>query len=114
YTFTSPNDGINCSDGTTLGLSRTTPNSSTAWQYSRSTASPPSTTITDPLGNSTAIHFQRIYETERVVKNSMQQTLVTVDTCYNGAMPPCTTKSVTPPISNRRVNTTLPGLTSSQ
>src|SRR5439155_21337174 len=68
----------------------------------------------DPQDDTSTIDFQGIYETKRVVKNSGGTTLLTLDTCYNGASIPCTGTSVALPILNRTVQTTLPGVSPSK
>lgn len=71
YSYLGPNGGVNCTDGTTLNLSRTTLDGTTT--YSRSVATDPNAvcsagvcyhkqiseavTITDPQGNQTVVNF---------------------------------------------------------
>lgn len=51
YAYTGSHDGINCTDGTTMGFNRETPDSSTAWEYGPSGTNPSwTTTVTDPVG----------------------------------------------------------------
>jgi hypothetical protein len=94
YTYTGANGGIVCADGSTLGLTRSTPDSSTPWTYVRSGSDPTwTTTVTDPLTNETIVNFEKdssttnstnnFYETQRVVKDG-SNTLSTTITCYNG------------------------------
>lgn len=90
YSYTGSNDGINCADGSTNGLTRTlTPGGE--WQYVRSGSGTNwTTTVTDPSNNQTAISFQEynnnFYETERLsYQGSTSGTLLRTDyTCYNG------------------------------
>jgi len=89
YQYTGSNNGINCSDGSPLGLTRTTPDGT--WTYTRSFGSGLSTTnVTDPQGNVTAIQFAGLYETERQVYNGTQvpaHLLLTTYDCYNNNKP---------------------------
>ena len=113
YSYTGSHNGIECADGTTAGMHRTTPDSgSNYWAYDRSpgTGAAYTTTITDPQGNQTVIQFQGIYETQRKVYQggaSSGTLLATTNTCYNNAALPCTATTVTTPILNRTVNTQL-------
>lgn len=54
--------------------------------------------------------FPGYYETERKVYQATSTLLETVDTCYNGSASPCTGTAVNPPIGQRAVTITLPGL----
>ena len=90
YTYTGSNDGINCADGTTVGLTRAlSPGGS--WQYSRTGSGAAwTTTATDPANNQTAISFEEFsnnfYETQRLAyQGSTSGTLLSTDiNCYNG------------------------------
>lgn len=101
YAYTGANDGINCSDGTTLGLQRSLTPGSGSWQYTRSgSGSAWTTTVADPTGNQTAIDFEEysshFYETQRlsyqgsISGNPCSQSvttnclLSTTIKCYNG------------------------------
>jgi hypothetical protein len=77
--------GIECSHGSTAGLTHTTPDG--AWTYSRvlSTGATISTTIVDPQSYQTVLKFQRIYETERRVKQGASTPLKTTYTCRQAA-----------------------------
>jgi len=72
--------------------------------------------MVDPLGNETDIWVQGLYETERLIyQGSNTGTLLaTLDTCYNGAVVPCKTTAITPPVSNRTAQTTVLGLSPSK
>ena len=126
YAYQGPNNGINCSDGSVPQLQRTVsgPGITTGvWTYARSQVSGSEwqTTVTDPL-NQTVIYFQGLsysqgaldtYEVQRLVyqgSSSSGTLLEQIDTCYNGAAIPCLTTGVVPPITNRTVQTTMPGL----
>lgn len=98
YTYSGGNNGIACSTawGPVVGsipvFTRETPDGT--WTYAHVYNSS-TTTITDPLGNQTLVHFptQSEYETERDVYQGSSGSgtlLETVYTCYNGAAPPCT------------------------
>jgi len=111
-------NGINCSDGSAAGLTRTTPDG--AWTYARTigAGAASTTTITAPqlsydtAANQTVIQFQRIYETQRDSYQgavSPPNLLQTVNTCYNGAASPCTATAITLPIIQRAVIANLPG-----
>lgn len=100
YTYPGSNDGINCSDGTNLHLTRTTPDGT--WTYDRTiSGAGGTTTVTDPLGNQTIINFQSGVETERqIYQGSSNGTLLqTIFTCYNGSRPNCSNTTITPPIT---------------
>jgi len=89
YVYTGAHDGINCSDGTTVGLTRTiTPGGQ--WQYSRAGSGAAwTTTTTDPAGNQTAINFEafnnNFYETQRLAyQGTTSGTLLSTSiNCYN-------------------------------
>lgn len=113
YTYTGANKGIECSDGSTAGLTRTV-NPGGEWQYSRSGSGTAwTTTMTDPStsNNQTVINFQSVasvaggptsfYETERkIYQGSTSGTLLkTIYTCYNGAASPCNSTAISQPIS---------------
>jgi len=90
YTYTGSNDGISCSDGSTMVLQRTI-SPGGVWQYSRSGSGTDwTTTITDPASNQTAINFEtsgtNFYETRRLAyQGSTSGTLLgTTINCYNG------------------------------
>jgi RHS repeat-associated protein len=94
YAYPGAHGGIVCADGSTLELTRTTPDSSTPWTYVRSGSDPTwTTTVTDPLTNETVLNFEKdssvsaatnnFYETQRIVKEG-SNILSTTITCYNG------------------------------
>ncbi len=88
YSYSGPNNGITCSDGSISTLTRATPDGT--WTYAHSGGN---TLVTDPAGNQTNLSFQGIYETERQIYQgsvSPNNLLLTVFTCYNGGTPPCT------------------------
>jgi RHS repeat-associated protein len=123
YTYTGSNGGINCADGTTLGFNRTTPDSATPWQYSRSGSNPNWTTsVTDPLGTvatynlyeltstttngTTSLSTYTYYERNRTVGPE------TILTCYNAVYSGCTTATLSLPISQVDKYRTLDSQTS--
>jgi RHS repeat-associated protein len=89
YTFSGSNDGINCSDGSTLAVQRTL-SPGGMWQYTRNGTGNLTTTVTDPASNQTAINFEQfglsLYETQRLIyQGSTSGTPLETDiTCYNG------------------------------
>jgi len=110
YAYTGGHNGIFCSDGSTSGFTRTTPDG--VWTYSRvqGTGTASTTTIKDPTGNYTVVQFQGIYETQRQVYQGAISTanlLQTSNTCYNGSASPCTGTAITLPITQRSVITQL-------
>jgi hypothetical protein len=119
YTYTGGSNGIECSDGSTAGLTRVTPDGT--WTYARSgSGSAWTTTITDPssAANQTVIDFQQestnnnFYETERQVysgSSSSGTLLKTVFTCYNASTSPCNSTAITLPISQRAAILQWPG-----
>lgn len=98
YTYSGGNNGINCSDGSTATLTRATPDGTWTYAQAKGSGAASGTTLTDPSGNVTTIQFQGIYETQR-----SSSTLLTRNTCYNGASSPCTGTAITLPITQRTV-----------
>jgi RHS repeat-associated protein len=121
YTYTGANDGANCTDGTTMGMTRQTPDASDGWSYQRSGSGTNwTTTTTNPSYNSvqdrtvstflttaatsTPTYF---YETKRQVNAGTSTLLETVLTCYepSGSQANCSNtagdsgSSVTLPLS---------------
>ena len=110
YNYTGTNNGIECADGSTSGLTRTTPDGT--WTYTRTlgTGAASTTTVEDPKGNYTVIQFQGIYETQRQTYQgtiAAAHLLQTINTCYNGAAVPCTVTAITLPVLSRTVTTQL-------
>jgi len=115
YAYTGSNNGIECSDGSAAGLTRTVAPGG-QWTYSRvlGTAPASTTTVTDPLGDQTVINFQGVlglggYETERQVYATGGTLLETAYTCYNGGAPNCNATSIVTPITERSVYVEWPG-----
>ncbi len=120
-----PNNNGIFADGSTATLQRTTPDSSTAWNYAHTeNGAEWSTVVTDPIGDQTDLTFQSVrltsqygssvwqsYETERDVKQliSGNQTLLqTAYSCYNGASEPCNSTAITLPITRKTTYPVLP------
>lgn len=116
YTYS---NGIECSDGSTAGLTRTLNSDSgsaaSSWAYSRTiTGTSTSTTaVTDGLGNNKTYTFvtasnqpvettAAYYETSRnVYQGTASGTPVLAqNTCYNGASSPCSTDIFTLPVTH--------------
>jgi len=132
YQYSSGGTGVNaisCSDGSATTLVRTTPDTGTnSWTYTRTQVSGThwQTLISDPTSptsNQTLIDFQKdsgstsnFYETNRqVFQGSTSGTLLlTTNTCYNGSASPCTSATVTSPISSVAVVSILPGTSNLQ
>jgi RHS repeat-associated protein len=113
YSYTGGSTGhITCADGSTSGLTRTTPDGT--WTYARTpgTGAAYTTTITDPStsANQTVVQFQGIYETQRQTYQGSAAggtLLQTINTCYNAATSPCTATAIVLPITQRTVLTSL-------
>ena len=106
--------GINCSDGSALVLTRTTPDGT--WSYSRSLGSgaASTTTVIDPASNQTVINFQNpagygygaaSYETQRNIYQGSSSLIETITTCYNGHTTNCPTTALTLPFTQQTVFT---------
>lgn len=109
YSYTGVNDGINCADGSTIGLTRTL-SPGGQWQYARTqqtdskthwqtkVTTPPDSQNQGSVGDDTAIDFQEdsaqvtppsnyFFETQRQVYQGSAASgtlLATLTTCYNG------------------------------
>ncbi len=107
YTFPVANDGVICSDGSTAGFNRQTPDGTTTYSRTNITGTEWQTSITDPYQNLTQIWFQTVggnfYETKRQINQRIGSNQVSqriVETCYNGAAYECTGSSITLPITS--------------
>jgi RHS repeat-associated protein len=103
YSYSGGNNGINCSDGSTPTLTRTTPDGTWTYAQVKGTGSVTTTTVTDPQGNQTVISFLAGYETQREVYQGLTTSgtlLRTINTCYNGATSPCTDTGFGLPITS--------------
>ncbi len=116
YNYTGGNNGIACADGSTSGFDRVTSDGTTS--YSRSGSGTAWTTTfldaTSGTRNKTTINFQtslnNFYETNRVTYQGGGPTvLAQTDTCYNSSAPPCSSTSITLPLSIIRKYVTLNG-----
>lgn len=111
YSYSGGNAGIVCSDGSTAGLTRQTPEGT--WTYTRANPSGSqwTTTVQAPDTTSTAINFQvestsgNYYETKRTVNPASP--LRTTYTCYNGTALDCSATAITLPITQVSVTTQL-------
>jgi hypothetical protein len=90
YTYQGNNDAISCSDGSTLGFQKQVYDgtSTNTWTYGRSYNSSNqvwTTTVSDPLGNTVSINFDKTgsYELQQTVTDHTSGLLKTVVTCYN-------------------------------
>jgi hypothetical protein len=114
YKYTGGSNGITCSDGSTSGLQRYTPDTGSAyWNYARTAGSGKAytTTVTDAAGNVTVIQFQGLYETQRQIYQGAalsSNLLETITTCYNGNTSNCTGTAVGT-ITQRNITTLLSG-----
>lgn len=121
YTGGTNGNGIECTDGSTAGFDRVTSDGTTS--YSRSGSDPSwTTTVLDASTprNQTTISFQKaalgagvpnFYETQRLVNQGNPGTqLLETDTCYNGAVKPCTATTIALPITESK-RYTAPGST---
>lgn len=114
YAYTGSNNGINCADGTAMGLTRQTPDGT--WSYTRTlgTQGITTTTIADPASNHSVIQFASgvglFFEQQRQVYQgsiSPANLLETVTTCYDGNTTNCAGASLTIPLSQRAITTQL-------
>jgi len=115
YVYTGGNNGIECVDGSTAGLTRTTLDGSNTYSRSGSGTSWV-TTATDAStpGNQTLISFQtagspaNFYETHRTVNQGASTTLLQTDTCYNATVQPnCGSTAITLPLTELKRYTIL-------
>ncbi len=105
YNYSGGSNGINCADGSTPTLTRTTPDSTIPWTYVEGSS------VTDPEGNQTTYQFSGLYQTEMDAYQGSSGTgtlKTTVYTCYNGAAWPCNGGSVSLPITQISHTTKLP------
>jgi RHS repeat-associated protein len=110
YQYTGANDGIDCVDTTTAGLTRTLSDGS-VWQYAQPGSG--TTTVTDPSQNQTVMTTSggAAIQTKAYQGSSSGGTLLqTVTTCYNTQSAPCTTPTGPPSNGTPRAITvvTLP------
>jgi RHS repeat-associated protein len=119
YAYTGGSNGIECADGSTAGLSRTTFDGTThgTSTYSRAVSGTASTTTVSDASstpNKTVISFQtagtpaNFFETHRTVNQGDSTPLINTDACYNTAVEPnCSTTAISLPISEIKSYTTL-------
>lgn len=103
--------GLNCVDGTTATLTRTTPDG--IWTYSHtppaSSGGNSTTVVTDAASNQTVLTFSGLFLVNKKVYSGPQSTgqlLLTKIISYNNNQQP-----VTYPITQQRIETHLPGKT---
>ena len=114
YSYTGANNGINCADGSAVGLTRVVTTDNGTWTYTRSitNGNQSTTTITDPQSNQTQETFSGIYETQQYSYQGSTGTLLQSHTiCYNQNFANCPTTVVVPPIISRWDYRYFPNLT---
>jgi RHS repeat-associated protein len=128
YTYTGANDGINCVDGSNLGITRqmTTASGSPQRAYTRTISGTQlsHTSVIDELGNDTEYDFVQgsngssstkgYYQTARTVYQGTSGTpLLSSQTCYNRASQPCNQQTLTPPVTQTDTYQTFDGIVQS-
>jgi hypothetical protein len=108
YSYSGNNNGIECADGSTAALKRTlnsdSGSASSTWSYTRSSPNGTGTShteVVDGLSNHKAYDFVGRYETNRSIYQGAETgtPVIARQTCYNNALPPCTTKTISLPVS---------------
>jgi RHS repeat-associated protein len=123
YTYSGGSNGIECTDGSTAGLTRVlnaySGSAASTLTYTRTAGTSTSTTaVTDGLGNHSAYTFVKegnqaqYYETSRAIYQGAASgtPLLVRNTCYNGATAPCTTAAFTLPVTQIDTWETLNGI----
>jgi hypothetical protein len=119
YTYTGGTNGINCADGSTTDITRTTSDGTRTYVRSAITTTSSQTTITDGVGNASTYNFvtagspAAFYETNRAIYQGSTSgaQLLSRQTCYNGSPAPCTTTAITTlPITQIDTYETLNGV----
>jgi RHS repeat-associated protein len=129
YAYTGENDGIECTDGSTAGLTRTLNSDSgsaaSTWTYSRTITGTGTsqTAVVDGLLNNKVYTFveasnqpsgttAQYYETSRSIYQGAASgtPVVALATCYNGAAPPCVATIPTLPFGQIDTYKTLDGI----
>ncbi len=124
YTYSGGSNGIECSDGSTAGLTRTLSNdpAGATWSYVRTVGSGTSeTVVSDKSSNQTDYKFVlaggqpgEYYETNRAVYQGTvggSTPLLQRETCYNGTSPSsCVASAFSMPISQVDTYETLNGI----
>jgi RHS repeat-associated protein len=113
FSYTGNNDGINCSDGSTIGLSKQSADGT--WTYSRS-GSQLTVTSPSPDSNVTVINFDSAgHELQRQINQGSAGLLETILTCYNSNTSNCATQGPgTTAISSIQTYTQIPDATGIQ
>ena len=123
YEYIGGSNGITCADGSAATLKRFTPDSASPWVYTHSESGCASgctwcTTLTDPSNDQTLFSLTpwspsggqtNAYEEQREVYQGSSTLLQTVNTCYNGATPPCPTAVITSFPPGQVTTSTIPG-----
>lgn len=119
YSYTGGNNGIECTDGSNAGLTRSLNSDSgsaaSTWTYARSSPNGANTThteVVDGLQNHKAYDFVEpapatsgttalYYESNRSVYQGAKSgtPVLARQTCYNASTSPCTATAITPPIA---------------
>jgi len=124
YAYSGPNNGVNCGDGSTAGLTKIVSGDAT-YSFTRNTSTWLTTTEIDAVGiaNNTAVYtfvqqpvvitFGSFFMTKEVENQGSSTPLVTKTYCYQGTS--CPQASVAPsfPITQTDVYTTLAGMSTS-
>ncbi len=107
YTYTGSSNGIECADGSTAGFDRATSDGTIS--YSRSGSGTNWTTTmqdaTPVTRNQTVINFRTVLspalflETHRSINQGTSTELAHTDTCHNGSAPPCTSTTISLPLT---------------
>ena len=125
YAYTGPNNGINCTDGSAAGLTKTVTGDA-VYQYTRNASTWLTTTLVNDYGsghsNNTAVYtftnaslgygYPYIL-TQKVVNQGASTPLVTEVYCYNNVLTGCTTANTTLPITQTDVYSTIAGMSTS-
>jgi RHS repeat-associated protein len=104
YAYTGSNNGINCADGSTAGLTVTTPDGATT--YVRN-ASFNQTTVTKPNGDYVIYNFAGggpYYEVQRRFYASGGTLKLTVTTCYDGNQTNCGSVTAAPALPINQID----------
>jgi RHS repeat-associated protein len=125
YAYTGANNGINCTDGSTIGLTRTVANDA-VYQYTRSGTGFLTTTLVNDFGtghsNNTNVYTfvqatsgsKSMFLSQSVENQGTSTVLRTKLFCYNGNQINCATATApTLPLIQTDVYTTLGGMTTS-
>ncbi len=93
YSYFGGTNGINCVDGSTAGLTKTTPDGKWTYTHSVSLNGPDTTTVVAPTGEYIVYSFGGQYEIARQAYSSTGTLLGKMITCYNAAFSSCPSNS---------------------